>query len=168
MYRRILIIVDGDPVSRAAVAQGVELARTQGAEVHFFTVLPSPAVAISAGDMLPAGLLDAAQHQRHAEARAGRILRAAEAVAQAQGVPSQGAFGTGESVAACVAQAAVERGCDLIVVGAHGRSTLQRLLHGSLAASLLAVAPTPLLVCRAQGDEAALGEEGASAPAPAA
>jgi nucleotide-binding universal stress UspA family protein len=163
MYRRILIVVDADPVSRAAVVEGVELARTQGAEAFFFTVLPTPAVALSAGDLLPAGLLDPASCQRHAEVQAGRILRAAAAVALAQGVASQGDSGTGDSVAACVARAAVERACDLIVVGAPGHSALQRFIHGSLAARLLAVAPVPLLVCRWQGEGPALGGEGGAA-----
>lgn len=150
MYRRLMIVVDDDPASRAAVAEGLVLAKALGAEVLFFHVLPSPTLPVTAGDMLPLGALDvqAQDHQLHEWG--GRILADAAALAKAQGLPSRGVMGRGEEAAASIAHAVEEHHCDLIVVGSHGRTALQRLIHGSLPASLLPLAPVPMLVCRSR------------------
>ncbi|HWE35989.1 MAG TPA: universal stress protein [Isosphaeraceae bacterium] len=50
-------------------------------------------------------------------------------------------------------------GCDLIVVGSHGRTGLDRLLLGSVAEAVLRHAPCPVLVVKSPA--------GAAAPAPA-
>jgi nucleotide-binding universal stress UspA family protein len=44
--------------------------------------------------------------------------------------------------------AAKDNGCDLIVVGSHGRRGLSRLLLGSVASRVVALSPVPVLVCR--------------------
>jgi hypothetical protein len=50
----------------------------------------------------------------------------------------------GDAVAE-ILRAAVEGHCDLIVMGAHGRSGMERLLVGSVAAEVLHRAPCPAL-----------------------
>jgi nucleotide-binding universal stress UspA family protein len=47
-----------------------------------------------------------------------------------------------------IAQLASDVGADLVVVGTHGHSGLERLLVGSVGASLIRNAPCPVLVCR--------------------
>jgi nucleotide-binding universal stress UspA family protein len=54
-----------------------------------------------------------------------------------------------------IAEVSKERGADLIVIGTHGHTGLQRFLLGSVAASVLRHAPCDVLVCR-----------GASGPSP--
>lgn len=151
MYRRLMIVVDDDPVSRAAVAEGLDLARGLGAEVLFFHVLPNYAVPVTAGDVMPLGVMGAREHDRLVQERASRILAEAASLAKAEHVSSHGAVSHGPQAAESVAQAALEQNCDLIVVGSHGRTALQRLIHGSLAANLLPLAPVPMLVCKVRG-----------------
>ena len=74
MYRRLMIVVDDDPASRAAVAEGLDLAKALGAEVLFFHVLPSPTVPVIASDMLPLGTLDLKAQDRQLQEWGGRIL----------------------------------------------------------------------------------------------
>lgn len=148
MYRRLMIVVDDDPVSRAAVAEGLDLARGLGAEVLFFHVLPNYAVPVTAGDVMPLGLMGAREHDRLVQERASRILAEVAELAKAAQVPSRGAVSHGVTAAESIAQATLEHDCDLLVVGAHGRTALQRLIHGSLAASLLPLAPVPMMVCK--------------------
>lgn len=148
MYKRLLIAVDEDAVSRAAVVEGLTLARVLGAEVLFFHVLPTYQVPLSGADVMPLAPLDVRAHERYVHERAGRVLAEAAALAKSHDVPSRGVLGHGDDPAACVAQAAQEHHCDMLVVGSHGRTALQRLVLGSMAASLLPLAPMPMLVCK--------------------
>jgi nucleotide-binding universal stress UspA family protein len=45
---------------------------------------------------------------------------------------------------------AKETGCDLIVMGTHGRTGLGRLLMGSVAETVLRKAPCPVLTVKSQ------------------
>src|SRR4051812_12195401 len=49
-----------------------------------------------------------------------------------------------------VAEVAKEQHADLIVVGTHGHTGIQRFLLGSVAAAVLRTAPCDVLVCRGQ------------------
>jgi nucleotide-binding universal stress UspA family protein len=51
--------------------------------------------------------------------------------------------------AAAILRTAHERGCDLIVLGSHGRSGWRRLLGGSVAEKVVRQAPCPVLVVKA-------------------
>jgi len=148
MYRKIMIVVDDDDVADAAIAEGLELAATHGAEVLFFHVLHSSVVPISVGDMLPTDSIVWEQQRGEADRCASRVLTHALGMAAQRHVIGHGAVGSGADPAACIAQAARDRQCDLIVVGTHGRKALQRWLHGSLAVSLLPLADVPLLLCK--------------------
>jgi len=148
MYRRLMIVVDDDPVCRAAATEGLDLAKALGAEVLFFHVAPDYVAPVIASDVMPLGALDPQDHERHARERATRILEEAASLATAKGVAFRGLVGHGPEAGVSVAEAAQEHQCDLIVVGSHGRTALQRLIHGSMAASLLPLAPVPLLVCK--------------------
>lgn len=55
---------------------------------------------------------------------------------------------TGESVPAGIIRYAEEDRTDLIVVGSKGKSELEKLFLGSVAAGVLAYAPCPVLVVR--------------------
>ena len=55
-----------------------------------------------------------------------------------------------------IVRLAGERGCDLIVMGTHGRRRLGRLLMGSVAEQVLRRAPCPVLTVKGEPAEAAL------------
>jgi nucleotide-binding universal stress UspA family protein len=150
-----MIVVDDDPVARAALVQGLDMAKALGAEVLFFHALPSYAVPLTTGDVMPLCVLGAQDHDRYVQERGSRLLAEAASLATAQAVSSRGLLAHGDDAAAAVAQAARAQQCDLIVVGSHGRTALQRLIHSSLAASLLPLATVPLLVCKARGHQQA-------------
>jgi nucleotide-binding universal stress UspA family protein len=50
---------------------------------------------------------------------------------------------------AAIAEAARSVGADLVVLGTHGRTGVQRLLLGSVAAKVISTAPCPVLTVRA-------------------
>lgn len=47
-----------------------------------------------------------------------------------------------------ILEAAANNGCDLIVVGSHGRGALGRFLLGSIATDVLVHSHIPVLICR--------------------
>ena len=50
--------------------------------------------------------------------------------------------------AAAILRAARENGCDLIVMGTHGRTGLDRLITGSVAEKVVRLAPCSVLTVR--------------------
>jgi len=51
-----------------------------------------------------------------------------------------------------IAAVAREEGADLVVVGTHGRTGLDRFMLGSVAERVMRIAPCPVLVARPQAD----------------
>lgn len=147
MYKRILIVVDEGPVARAALDEGLALARSQGAEVLFFHVLPNYVMPVADAPSLV--LMSPEQHRAAVEQVAARLIEDAAEAARAQGVSFSSAIGADADAALCIARAAVERRCDLVAVGSHGRNALQRLIFGSLVVRLIPVITVPMLVCKA-------------------
>ncbi len=62
-----------------------------------------------------------------------------------------------------IVQAARETGCDLIVMGTHGRGLLLRVLLGSVAEDVLRRAPCPVMTVKATAPIPASTEEPAGA-----
>lgn len=146
MYKRILIVVDQRPVSRAAVKEGVSVAAAHGSEVVFFHLLPP--FPVVAGDM-PV-FIDVSPHEytKANTALADKVLTAATIAADKAGVASIKATGSGDLEARCIAEAARKRRCDLIVVATAGRNALLRLLTGSVIPGLITASTVPVLVVK--------------------
>ena len=146
MYRRILIVASDGAVARSAIDEGLALAKSQAAEVLFFHVLPNYVVPMS--DMPPMAVLGPEQYRKAVERSARRILANATESAGLSGVPCRSATGSGLDEAQCIARAATEHQCQLIVIGSHGRSAIQRLVFGSVVTRLITLARVPMLVCK--------------------
>ena len=147
MYKNFLIVVDEGAVARAAMQEGLELARTHAARVVFFHVLPNYVMPIA--DAPPLVYMSPEEHRKDVERLAKRLLASAAAQAKRLGIESTGAVGSHSDAATCIANAALERHCDLIVIGSHGRSPMQRLIFGSIVTRLIQLSAVPLLVCKA-------------------
>ena len=136
--RRILVAVDFSEHAGRALDHALALRRALGAEVHALHVCPLLAYAL--GDAHPdAPDFEARVHAR-VDAELGRLRERAEAggfVLRTHRV--DGSPGTH------MAAFADELGADLIVVGTHGRTGLDRMLLGSVAERVLRLAHVPVL-----------------------
>lgn len=146
MFKRILIVVGQGPTSRAAVTQGVALAKVHDAEALFFSVLPRYVVPVA--DMPMIGMPSPDEFQREATRNAENFLAAATVVADKAGVRSKYAVGAGFDDAECIVEAARKRRCDVIVVASAGRNAVMRLLSGSVIPGLITLSTIPVLVVR--------------------
>lgn len=160
MYEKILIVVDSDPSSRVAIHEGLALAKVHDAEVVFFSVMPRYVAPL--GDMPMLGILSPEEFDVNTKSDAERLLARAMRVAKRAGVRCAGTVGIGADDAKCIAAAAREQGCGLIVVAAVGRNAVVRLLTGSVVPGLITHARVPVLVC--PGPAKRSGQRASAAP----
>jgi nucleotide-binding universal stress UspA family protein len=138
---RILCAVDFSGPSRVALREAADLARTLGSElelVHAFApplmFVPDAAMPLPRDVAAPVKLChEMAAWEAEATQRARRAV--------------SGTLVPGDPMVE-ILRHAEERGCDLLVVGTHGRTGVRRLLVGSVAESVIRAAAVPVLVVR--------------------
>jgi len=140
-FRRILVATDFAESAERALRCGVQLARRHGAELillHVYMDLP-------AYPEITAGQVEAIyeEQRRWIEDALERRARAA----RAEGLLARALLKTGPA-ASTIAETASEEDVDLVVVGTHGRSGLDRLIVGSVAERVVRLASCPVLVVK--------------------
>lgn len=144
-YRRILVAVDGSEASRRGLAEGLRLAKAEGADLSILHVVPDVVRYTPVSAAPPADLF--AQLQESGR----RLLEAARGTAAKQGIAAQTilAGSGGHNVADSIVRQARKRRADLVVLGTHGRRGLRRAVLGSDAEQVLRASPVPVLMVRA-------------------
>ena len=145
MYKRILVPTDGSSISLNAADAAIELARAFGGDMVALSIaVPEPVLQSLDGAMVldPGQQVDVLLEQANgfATALAGR--------AQAAGVPCTAVTAFALDPGEAIVNAVRQHGCDLVVMGSHGRRGLSRLLAGSVTQAVLAYAPVPVMVLR--------------------
>jgi len=148
MYDDILLPTDGSPAAASALDHAIDLARTYDAQVHALYVVDASAYAgVEAGsEMLIRGLED------EGNAAVDRVREAAEEA----GVPVTTTVETGNPYRG-ILDYVETAGIDLVVMGTHGRSGLERFLLGSVTERVVRSADVPVLTVR-EPDQDAEGE----------
>lgn len=142
MYKQILIPTDGSAPSETAVKVGLELAKSLGAEATLLYVVEPVVARILIG---PETIPYYPDLSRDLEIAGKQALERAEGFAQYLGVPVKTKLKQGSAAQVIVEEAA---GCDLVVMGTHGRTGLDRFLLGSVTQKVLQRSPKPVLVVR--------------------
>jgi nucleotide-binding universal stress UspA family protein len=135
--QKVLFATDFSPASETALAVATALARAGGAELIIAHV-EQPPVLLGSEEMM--GSLYEINSDR-ARQQLERILPDADDVRYRHelrvGSPAEE-----------LAELAQQEQADLLVVGTHGRTTLTRLLLGSIAEALVRKAPCPVLTVK--------------------
>lgn len=145
MFKHILLATDGSAASDKAIAQAFELAKTLGSKVTAVTATELWSALEVSG---PDGKQRIDRYEAAAKAAADKILASLSEVAAREGVSCATVHVPDKSPAMAVVDTANKLGCDLIIVGSHGRRGLDRLLLGSQAQRVVTNATCPVLVCR--------------------
>ncbi len=144
MYTRILFPTDGSDVCSKALHHALDLAKLCGAELHALSAKePFPYGAVSEVQPTPPQEFLEAQERTASE----RVKAVMEAARQA-GVPCRGSLVEAAHPWEAICGYAAEHGCDLIVMGSHGRHGLAALLRGSETPRVLGHCSVPVLVVR--------------------
>jgi nucleotide-binding universal stress UspA family protein len=138
-YQHILIPIDGSESGFRALEEGLDLAKHYGAKVTALFVIPKGGEFIDLFDL---------QTVREAFKEEGeKVLGQARKIAEEKDCPLALRMAEGKPHEKIV-EAAETLGCDLIVIGSHGRGTIGELFLGSCTERVLAEAPCPVLVIK--------------------
>jgi len=144
MYQRILVPTDGSEITARAVAAGVGLAKALGAEVLTLCVKePFPYGAVA--EMQPTPPQEFFDAQERAATQ--HVNSVSEACRQA-GVACKATTVEGLTPWEAIVEHAEKSGCDLLVMGSHGRSGLASLFLGSETRDVLRHTKIPVLIVR--------------------
>jgi nucleotide-binding universal stress UspA family protein len=147
-YSRVLVTTDGSENAEVATPHGTAIARGYGSDLHVLNVVDLQA----AGGVFHAGGLEQeflerldARGQEAVDSVADWIERSAPELTVETAVERTASF---EGAAAGIREYVEENGVDLVVMGSHGRSNLQRQLIGSVASTVLRTVDVPVLVVK--------------------
>ena len=142
--RRIAHPTDFSRASSAAFKRAVDMAKGNRAELLVVHVLSSTLPIMADGYVSPQVYEDVAAATRaYGQRQLDALVRKAKrAGARAKGLLLEGVPHER------IAQAARSKKADLVVIGTHGRTGFAKLVLGSVASRVLAVAPCPVLTVR--------------------
>ena len=139
----LLIATDFSEAAEAAEAQGLDLARRLGTEVVYVHVGTEPSLyGESPFGMVRVQAVFEAQRQWATAQLEDRVQRAG-----AGGVTARYVLPAGVAYQEIVKAAEKER-ADVVVIGTHGRTGLERVFLGSVAERVVRLAPCPVLTVR--------------------
>jgi nucleotide-binding universal stress UspA family protein len=152
--RRVMVPLDGSPLSQQALGIGAGIARREGAALHLVTVIaPLGTLPTEAGTFAHDYTVEQALHdgfRRYLDEQAGAVRR------QEPGVPVTSSVLDG-GVAGTLAQYVRNEDIDLIAMTSHGWGGLKRLWLGSVAQALVHRVHCPTLLMRPSGEPPSFG-----------
>lgn len=145
MFKHLLIATDGSAIAARAARAGVGLAKANAARVSaVYVARPFHPLAWEVEALVDTR----AEYERYHELRARRALGQCRSLANRAGVRFQELQTGAKHPYLGILRAARERGCDLIVMGSHGRRGVRRLALGSEAEQVIKRSRVPVLVYR--------------------
>jgi len=144
MFKHILVPVDGSSTSQVAVGKATDLAKAFGCTVTVIYVIdPYPFTGV--GTDFAYGQ---AEYLSAATAEANAAVHAAKESFVKASVTVDTTVIEAHTAWRGIVEAGVSLNADLIVMGSHGRSGLEKLMLGSVAQAVLSHTKLPVLVVR--------------------
>ena len=144
MFKHILVPVDGSTTAQLAVDKVIGLARAFGSRVTAIFVLdPYPFTGV--GTDFAYGQ---AEYLSAATAEANKAIDAAKAAFKDAGISAESSIVESHAAWRGVVETADALKADLIVMGSHGRSGLEKLVLGSVTQAVLSHTKIAVMVVR--------------------
>lgn len=145
MYKRIIVAIDASSTSKRALREAIKLAKEWKSVLRIVHVVDLVAFYAET----PYGLT---KYEASVRKSGEQILRHAAAIAHKAGIKSKTRLlevqQVRERIADKVARESKDWRAELIVIGTHGRRGVSRLFLGSVAESIVRIAPTAVLLIR--------------------
>ncbi|GAB4389012.1 MAG: universal stress protein [Thermodesulfovibrionales bacterium] len=145
-FRHILAATDGSRWSEAAAARAISIAANMGSALSVVSVAPSEAM--ERLDMVHSEMRSGLIAERES-AIAEENARKVKDLAEKEGVRARAFVIAGRPFEA-ILEAAADVRADLVVMGSHGRTGLEKLLMGSVTQKVVTLSPRAVLVVRAR------------------
>ncbi len=145
MYQRILVPLDGSATSERGMREAIKLATGQQATLFFLHVVDDFRMLVEMTSVRSYDEMLKGLRQYGLE-----ILAKARHAAELAGVHRESLLRevTNEHVAQVIVDQAAQHGCDLIVMGTHGRRGFNRIAMGSEAEQVARTSSVPVLLVR--------------------
>jgi nucleotide-binding universal stress UspA family protein len=144
MYEHLLVPVDGSDTSKTAVGKAAGLAKAFGSRVTVIYVIdPYPFTGV--GTDFAYGQAD---YLSAATAEANTAIKQAKDTLGQAGVTVDSSVIEAHTAWRGIVEAGLTLNVDLIVMGSHGRSGLEKLVLGSVTQAVLSHTKLPVLVVR--------------------
>jgi nucleotide-binding universal stress UspA family protein len=145
MYQRILVPLDGSATSERGLREAIKLAGAQHATLFFLHVIDDFRMLVEMTSVRSYDEMLKGLRQYGLE-----ILAKARHAAELAGVHRESLLRevTNERVAQVIVEQAKQHGCDLIVMGTHGRRGFNRIAMGSEAEQVARTSTVPVLLVR--------------------
>jgi len=141
MFRTILVAVDGSDTARAAFRQAIEEAKVWQADLKTIYVIETGLFTSIPLD----NTLEALYNLLEREGQ--EMIEECDSIASDEGVRHSGFIRQGHAGSEILAFAD-EHNADLIIVGSHGKSDVDRLLLGSVSEHVIRHSPITTMVVR--------------------
>jgi nucleotide-binding universal stress UspA family protein len=136
-YQNVLVPTDGSDTADVALEVGTDIATVHDAQLHVLSVVDVTSLGVDVYSEVQVDFL---------ERRAETVIDEATEYARNQSVESvEGVVEYGSAVHRAIRSSVDEHDIDLVVMGTHGRSGLERYLLGSVAEKTVRTASVPVL-----------------------
>lgn len=143
-FKNIMVATDGSKFSTAATTEAISLAKRNDSKLTVISVVPSELMSPTDIDFTM-NQRDLLEEKEMSEAE--KNARSVKEAAQKEGVQVKAFVLSGKPYEAII-QTAEEEKADLIVLGSHGRTGIEKFLMGSVAERVITLASCPVLVVR--------------------
>ncbi|OAG28602.1 universal stress protein [Thermodesulfatator autotrophicus] len=138
-YKSILVPIDGSDISFKAVERAIDLADQYKAKLIILYVIPK------GGEFID--LFNLKSVKKAFEEEAQKYFEKARKMAESKNISPSFRIMEGKPWEKIV-EAVKNLNCDLIVMGSHGRGSIEKFLIGSCTERVLSEAPCPVLVVK--------------------
>lgn len=143
-FKSIVVATDGSRYSSAAASEAIGIAKKNSSSLTVISVVPAELATPTDVDFVVSQREHLAEKEMHS---AEQNAKAVKEAAQKAGVNVQAFVMTGKPADAII-ETARDKNADLIVVGSHGRTGLEKLLMGSVAERVIVLANCAVLVVK--------------------
>ena len=148
MFTHVLTPVDGSELSMRAARQAIELAKMSSAKLSVLMVSPTFKQLTDEGFVAPVAGAQRQRWKAEVGERAKKVLGIIESEAADAGVKCKAIHVFDDAPYEAIIAAANKAGCDVVVMGSHGRGGMKQFILGSETSRVLSHSKIPVLVYR--------------------
>lgn len=137
MYKKILVPIDDSEPSKNTIEHAVDLAKATGGEITLLHVIDVGSLYETKNGKIVS--------MKDVKNKGNKLLRSAKEFVKEQGVPARTRLKRGDAWYQIVEEAE-KKGYDAIVIGAHGKDMVKRILWGSVSENVKKHASCPVVI----------------------